>query len=68
MAAPGTAWSYSTPGYTLLGAVMAASADVPYRDLMRSLVFEPLGMSDTFAEDPRQATPGVSASSPGSRS
>ncbi len=61
LAAPGSAFSYSTPGYTLLGAVMEAAAGVDYRALMRRTLFDPLGMHATLAEDPRETIPDCTA-------
>lgn len=52
--APGTRMSYTTYGYTLLGAVMEASTGRDFRTLMREDVFEPLGMRHTMADDQRR--------------
>lgn len=47
---PGTATSYSTPGYTLLALAMESAADQDYLALIQQLVFDPAGMRDTFAD------------------
>ncbi len=38
---------YSNVGYWLLGAVVEASAELPFAEATKALVFEPLGMSST---------------------
>lgn len=47
---PGEAYSYSTYGYTLLGAVMEAAAERSFPALMRELLFEPLEMRGAAAD------------------
>jgi CubicO group peptidase (beta-lactamase class C family) len=42
----GRAHIYSNEGYNLAGAVLEAAGGAPYPELMRTLVFEPLGMDD----------------------
>jgi len=44
---PGTRVKYSSPGYRLLGCVLEGAAKMPYRKLMRDLVFTPAGMKTT---------------------
>jgi CubicO group peptidase (beta-lactamase class C family) len=41
---PGARWSYSNTGYLLLGVIIHRLTGVFYGDLLRSQVFEPLGM------------------------
>lgn len=43
--APGEAFSYSTPGYVLLGAVLQRVARMPFAELIEERVSKPLGMS-----------------------
>ena len=50
VAKPGTTWSYSTYGYTLLSAAMERGAGRPFLDLMRDKVLGPLGMTRTEPE------------------
>jgi CubicO group peptidase (beta-lactamase class C family) len=42
---PGTAWSYSNAGYVLAGIAIGRSTGAFYGDLLRELVFTPLGMT-----------------------
>src|SRR6185437_8668424 len=48
---PGTAARYSSLGYRLLGCVLQGAAQSPYRELMRTLVFAPSGMTSTREDD-----------------
>jgi serine beta-lactamase-like protein LACTB, mitochondrial len=48
---PGTAARYSSLGYRLLGCVLQGAAKSPYRELMRTLVFAPSGMTSTREDD-----------------
>ena len=48
---PGTAFHYSTYGYTLLGCVLEGAAHEKYLDYMRSSIFGPAGMAVTQADD-----------------
>ena len=47
---PGSQYSYSTFGYNLLGAALQQAADQPYVDLVREVVFEPLGMLSSVTD------------------
>jgi CubicO group peptidase (beta-lactamase class C family) len=49
--APGTAFAYSNPGYGVLELLIEEVTGNGYRDAMRTLVFEPLGMHDTGFQD-----------------
>jgi CubicO group peptidase (beta-lactamase class C family) len=44
---PGARWEYSNVGMGLLGHALALRAGVSYEDLLRRLIFEPLGMTNT---------------------
>jgi serine beta-lactamase-like protein LACTB, mitochondrial len=48
---PGTRVQYSSPGYRLLGCVLEGAAKIPYRKLMRDLVFTPAGMKAITEDD-----------------
>lgn len=48
--APGTAYLYSTYGWSLVSAVVQGAADAPFLEHMSGAVLEPLGMYDTVAE------------------
>jgi CubicO group peptidase (beta-lactamase class C family) len=51
--APGERYSYSNIGYGILGLTLSRAAGQPFMDLMRRLLFEPLGMtSSTFVIRP----------------
>ena len=47
---PGTRYSYSTYGYNLLGAALQQAAGRPFVQLVREVVFEPLGMSSSVTD------------------
>ena len=49
----GTSYEYSNTNYTLLGEVIEAVTEQPLGDVLQDLVFEPLGMADTFLDDHR---------------
>ena len=56
--APGTEYAYSNFNYMLLGyAIEVASAEL-WADYLRSVFFEPLGMSDTGYDDVWEILPG----------
>jgi len=46
-AAPGTAWSYSGGGYTLMQLLVEETAGKPFADYMQGAVLRPLGMDDS---------------------
>jgi CubicO group peptidase (beta-lactamase class C family) len=48
---PGTRFQYSSLGYRVLGCVLEGAARVPYRQLMRDLVFVPAGMTAITEDD-----------------
>lgn len=47
---PGTAYSYSTYGYSLLSAVIEGASQTDYLNFMQQAVFTPLGMTSTGAD------------------
>ena len=53
MAHPGQRWLYNTSA-SVLGVLLARAAEVPFPEVLRTRVFEPLGMTDTsfWAPDP----------------
>jgi len=57
VAEPGTKYNYSSYGYNLLGAVVEEAAKQPFGDYMREHLWEPLGMNDTYMDDPDQIIP-----------
>jgi CubicO group peptidase (beta-lactamase class C family) len=51
--APGGAWSYSNAGYNTLGAVIEVAAGQPLEAVLKSRIYDPLGMTDSLNhEDP----------------
>jgi CubicO group peptidase (beta-lactamase class C family) len=48
-ALPGAHYSYSNVGYQTLGAALEAIAGMPYADIIRKRILEPLGMTRTEA-------------------
>lgn len=48
---PGTRVRYNNAAYNLLGAVVEKAAGQPLHDYLRTVFFEPLGMTDTGYED-----------------
>jgi serine beta-lactamase-like protein LACTB len=55
---PGTAYSYSTFGFTLLSAVLEAAAQKDFLSYMRDSIFLPLGMTHTFPDNNDSIIPG----------
>jgi CubicO group peptidase (beta-lactamase class C family) len=51
VATPGTKFSYSTQGYTLVGCVMEGASSQKYVDYMRENILLPSGMNDTRVDD-----------------
>ena len=52
--APGTKFSYSSYGYNLLSAAIEAASGEPFLDTEQKLVFTPLGLLRTTADQPAQ--------------
>ncbi|HLM60831.1 MAG TPA: serine hydrolase domain-containing protein, partial [Pyrinomonadaceae bacterium] len=48
---PELKYSYSTPGYTLLGCAIEGASGVSYLDYVRENIFKPAGMTRTAADD-----------------
>ena len=44
---PGSVWRYNNSGYVILGAVLEEVSGIPYGELLRQRILEPLGMHDT---------------------
>ncbi len=47
---PGSRWSYSNSGYTLLGAIIESVTEQSYGDFVEQRIFEPLGMTRSSYE------------------
>jgi CubicO group peptidase (beta-lactamase class C family) len=48
---PETKYSYSTPGYTLLGCAIEGASGMSYLDYLREYIFQTAGMARTRADD-----------------
>lgn len=60
---PGTDWRYSNTNYILLAEIVARASGMPFKQYMRTKVFDPLGMKDTFVFDnPSDLIPNRAAS------
>ena len=54
---PGTAYTYSSYGFNLVGAVVEGASHEEFLRYMQRAVFEPLGMRHTGADHPHQLVP-----------
>lgn len=54
---PGTGWYYSNTGYFLLSLIVERVEGRPLGSVLRSRIFEPLGMSQTRLADPEDIIP-----------
>lgn len=57
VAPPGTRFHYSTYGYVLAGAAVAAAAKEPFLTFMQRNIFDPLGMKHTGPDSPEERAP-----------
>lgn len=57
----GAAWSYSNTGYLALGFVLEKVTGTPYEEVMKTMVFEPLGMQKTLINDIEKVVPNRAA-------
>lgn len=57
----GAAWSYSNTGYLALGFVLEKVSGKPYDELMKTMIFEPLGMRNTLINDIYKVIPNRAA-------
>lgn len=48
---PGTRYTYTTFGYTLLGAAIEGASGMTYTNYMREHIFEPSGMTHTYVDN-----------------
>ncbi|MFH1851249.1 MAG: serine hydrolase domain-containing protein [Candidatus Neomarinimicrobiota bacterium] len=48
---PGSQFKYSNPGYVLLGKIIEKVSGSTYQEYMASMIFNPLGMMNTFCGD-----------------
>jgi D-alanyl-D-alanine carboxypeptidase len=62
-AKPGVAWHYSNTNYLVLGMIDEAVGGAPLADQLRDRFFGPLGLDDTFYQQPGKPWPGPVARS-----
>lgn len=56
--APGERWSYNNSGYALLGAIIEQVSGIGYGDFIRTRIFQPLGMRNSWYETASTVIPG----------
>ena len=59
---PGKGWFYSNTNYILAGLIIEAASDVSYEQALTTMIFEPLGLHNTFYADGPH--PGPAAAGP----
>ncbi len=57
--APGEKITYSSPGFYVLGALLQRLAQKSYAELLREMVFDPLGLNDSRVENNRTVSKGT---------
>jgi CubicO group peptidase (beta-lactamase class C family) len=62
---PGSSWSYSSPGFVLLGHIAETVAGMPYPAFLGAEVLQPLGLEHTSAEKPPLGIPAAHGSRAG---
>lgn len=53
----GTRFKYSNTNYLILASIVEKVTELKFKDFMRTYVFEPLGMKNTFVFDPADGLP-----------
>jgi D-alanyl-D-alanine carboxypeptidase len=56
--APGERWNYNNSGYALLGGIIEKVSGMSYADFIRTRIFEPLGMRNSYYETANAIIPG----------
>ena len=56
--APGERWSYNNSGYALLGGIIEKVSGMSYGDFIRTRIFDPLGMRNSWYETANAIIPG----------
>lgn len=56
--APGERWNYNNSGYALLGGIIEKVSGMSYADFIRTRIFEPLGMRNSYYETSNAIVPG----------
>ena len=57
--APGSDWYYSNSNYNLLQMIIESVTGDPLREVLQDRIFGPLGMRDSFLEDPANIGTGI---------
>ena len=57
LSAPGSAFEYSNTNYVLLGQIVERTSGLPLHEYYRTKIFEPAGMTQTFAGTPPSGVP-----------
>jgi CubicO group peptidase (beta-lactamase class C family) len=57
LSAPGKRWAYNNSGYVLLGAILEKISGQSYEAFLQQNIFEPLGMKQSYYDDPSQIIP-----------
>jgi D-alanyl-D-alanine carboxypeptidase len=55
---PGERWNYNNSGYALLGGIIEKVSGMSYADFIRTRIFEPLGMRNSYYETANAIIPG----------
>jgi CubicO group peptidase (beta-lactamase class C family) len=50
---PNTKFQYSNTNYALLASIIEEVTHMPYKQFMKEMIFEPLGMNSTYVYDPK---------------
>lgn len=50
---PNTRFQYSNTNYALLACIIEEVSKMPFKQFMKEMIFEPLGMQDTYVFDPK---------------
>jgi len=49
---PGTTYAYNNPGFNTLGALVEIASDMTLKDFLRTRIYGPLGMVDSYNHEP----------------
>jgi CubicO group peptidase (beta-lactamase class C family) len=52
LSAPGERWSYSSPGFIVIGQIVERASGMPYADFLTEQIVGPLGLTSTTVADP----------------
>jgi D-alanyl-D-alanine carboxypeptidase len=55
--APGKRWAYNNSGYHLLGAIIETVSGQTYEQFLQQQIFDPLGMQQTYVDNPIRIIP-----------